>query len=174
MASSGYTINRRRMFVLLLSCSAAITSSWPSPQTGSVSASALQKVPTSITVSSAVLRLQAEAWRDFMPIARMATDPPGAPDGGRPMMVIFQLVHSGARPIRPVHARTVWLIQGDSVWESSVIEQSNDALDDVRMTVRGGPFWSPRSRLDVVVRFADDQGRTFDLAVRDQLVQASS
>lgn len=167
-------ITRRRLLTLAISCSAASTPSWPSSTTTSVSVSELRKVPTSVSVSSAVLRLQAEAWRDFMPTVRAAADPPGAADGGRPMAVFFQLIHSGPRPTRPLHARTLWVLHGDSVWETSVIEQSGDALDDVRMWVRGGPYWSPHSHVDVIVRFADDQGKTFDLAARDQLIQASS
>jgi hypothetical protein len=166
-------ISRRRMLVIALACSATATQGWSSPKT-SVSVLDLRKVPTSISVGSAVLQLQAEIWRDFMPIARMDTDPPGAADGGRPMMVSFQLIHhSGPRPAKPLHARTVWVLQGDSVWKTSVVEQSGDALDDVRMTVRGGPYWAPRSYVDVIVRFADDQGKTIDLAARKQEIHAS-
>ena len=172
---STFAITRRRVvIVLVLSCWVVVATSWSIAHTLSVSVSTLRNVPTSITVSSVVLQLQAEAWRDFMPISRTATDPPGAPDGGRPMMVSFQLTHHGQRPSRPLHARTVWLVQGNSVWEWSTIEQSSEALDGLRMRVRGGPYWSPRSYLDVVVRFADDQGKTFDLAVHNQLLQAIS
>ena len=167
-------ITRRRLLAIAISCSATMTSSFPSPAATSVSVSELRKVPASVSVSSAVLRLQAEAWRDFMPRARTPTDPPGAPDGGRPMAVFFQLIHAGPRPTQPLHARTVWVLQGDSVWETSAIQQSGDALDDVKMWVGGGPYWSPRSHVDVIVRFTDDQGKTFDLAARDQLIQASS
>jgi hypothetical protein len=171
----GKTISRRRMFVIAFACSATFTQVWSSPKASSVSVMDLRKAPTSISVGSTILQLQAEAWRDFMPIARMDTDPLGAADGGRPMMVFFQLIHrSGPRPSKPLHARTVWVLQGDSVWETSVIEQSGDALDDVRMSVRDGPYWAPRSYVDVVVRFADDQGKTIDLAVRHQGIHASS
>jgi hypothetical protein len=171
----GKTDSRRRMLVIALACSATGTPVWSSPEASSASVMDLQKVPTSISVGSTVLQLQAEAWRDFMPIARMDRDAPGAADGGRPMMVSFQLIrHSGPRPAKPLHARTVWVLQGDSVWKTSVIEQSADALDDVRMTVRGGPYWAPWSHVDVVVRFADDHGQTMDLAVRNQEIHASS
>jgi hypothetical protein len=164
-----FNISRRHLLILAVSCP-AITPTWSNPTTPSFSISGLRTVPTSISFSSAVLQLQAEAWRDFMPIVRMPTDPT---NGGRPMLVFFQIIHSGPRPSQPLHARTVWLLQGDSIWQSSEIEQSADAQDNVKMMVRGGPYWSPRSHFDVVVRFVDDHGKTFDLAVRDQLVKVS-
>jgi hypothetical protein len=168
-----FTISRRRLLILAASYP-AISPTWSSPTTPSLSVSELRKVPTSISFSSAVLQLQAEAWRDFMPIVGMPTDPQTSPDGGRPMMVLFQVLHTGPRPSQPLHARTVWLLKGDSIWQSSEIEQSADALDNVKMMVRGGPYWTPRSHFDVVVRFGDDHGKTFDLAARDQLVQVAS
>ena len=88
-----------------------------------------------------------EAWRDFMPVCMMGTARQCAPDGGRPMMVVFNLIfRSGTRPRTPLHAQKVWVVQGKSVWETTNIEQPGDALDDVRMTVRGGPNWTHHDR----------------------------
>ena len=172
----GKTVSRRRILAIALACSASVTPGWHSAKASSTSTIIdLRKVPTSISVGSTVLQLQAEAWRDFMPMARMDTDPPGAADGGRPMTVSLQLIrHSGPRLARPLRARTVWVLQGDSVWETSVIAQSDDARGEVRIMVRDGPYWAPRSHVDVVVRFADNQGQTMDIAVRNQEIQVSS
>lgn len=84
-------------------------------------------------------------------------------------MVVFNLIwRSGTRrPSPPFHAQKVWVVQGRSVWETSDIEQSGDALDGERMTVRGGPNWTPRSLVDVIVRLVDDQGKTIDIAIRN-------
>ena len=169
-----YAITCRQMFALVIACSATITAAWSSTDVRPLTVSELRKVPTSITVSSGVLRLQAEAWRNFMPIVGKHADPAVSPDGGGPMMVFFQLICSGPRPSKQLHARTVWLLQGDSKWESSNIEQAADALDDFKMTVHGGPYWSQRSHFDIVVRFSDDDGKIFDLALRDSLIQAAS
>jgi len=171
-----FTVSRQcRLLIFVLACSAIIAPSWSSPpQSVSVSPSTLRRVPASVAISSGVLQLQAEAWRDFMPVCMMGTARQCAPDGGRPMMVVFNLIfRSGTRPRTPLHAQKVWVVQGKSVWETTNIEQPGDALDDVRMTVRGGPNWTPRSLIDVIVRFVDDQGRTIDIAVRKQPIRAS-
>lgn len=164
-----------RLLLCVLVCSANIASSWSRPpQSVSVSLSTLRRVPTSVYISSAVLELEAEAWRDFMPARMLDTEPQGASDGGRPMMVAFNLrCRGGTWPSARLHAQKVWVLQGKSVWETSDVEPLGDAIEGVRMTVRGGPNWKPRSLVDVIVRFVDDQGKTIDIAIRKQPIRAS-
>jgi hypothetical protein len=168
-----YARPQRLRFVFVLVSLAITATAWSNPHHDtSESLARLRKVPTKVTLSSAVLELHAEVWRDFMP--GMVDEPGRAPDGGRPMLVTFNLIwRTKARPKTSLHAQKVWLVHDTSVWETTDIDQTSHALDDGSIDVRGGPNWAPRSLIDVIVRFADDQGKTFDIAVRKQPISAS-
>ena len=90
------------------------------------------------------------------------------------MIAIVTLTEEHGMPVPPtLHAEKIWILQGESVWETSTIEERrNDTRCD--FVVRNGPKWQPRSAVDVIVRLKDGNGRSFLLAMPNQAIGAVS
>jgi hypothetical protein len=90
------------------------------------------------------------------------------------MIATITLTDDHGLPVPPtLHAEKIWILQGESVWETNTIEESrNDTRCD--FVVRNGPKWQPGSSVDVIVRLTDGNGRRFLLAIRQQTIRAVS
>jgi hypothetical protein len=131
-----------------------------------------------LSLGNSVLRLQAYIWRDFMPMA-LPEDPVEAKAAvarARGMIASIKLVDINGNPLPPkLHAVSVWIVQGDQVWQTNSIEErcddSNQSTCDV--IVRKGPQWQPRTYVDLVVEFKGEKGKSFLLALRHQIIKAT-
>jgi hypothetical protein len=123
----------------------------------------IRDAPESIKINNAVLRLNANLWRDFMPTI-CAAEP------CRPMLGRLRVAAESRKSISlALHADKVWLIQGAQVWESYAIAQRTDD-SALEFEIRDGPGLEPGSRVDVVVRLFDNNGKIYWLAVHRQSV----
>ncbi len=144
----------------------------------SLSAADLLDAKESITIGSSKLRLTAEIWRDFMPMA-LADDSAAARAAlaaTRGMMIGVKVIDEGGKSLpKSLHAEVVYVVQGDRIWQSSAIEQrrneSNPSVLDLE--IRKGPQWEPRSFVDIFVRIKDGNGAPFLLVVHHQIINVA-
>jgi hypothetical protein len=131
-------------------------------------ASELLAAPTAITVGARSLVLEPYVYRDFMP---------GGPAGGSPMIAGLRIrATDGAALPRTLRADSVWVIAAPHVWSALAGEHrfSDSAPFTYESVARGGPTWTPGTRIDVVVRVRDGGGGSPRLLrAADQVVQAT-
>ncbi len=116
----------------------------------------LRATPTSATIGGQPFVLQAELWRDFMPMVG------GGPDG-QPLAVVIRLPDQ----LATVRVEHIWVIFGDQLWDADT-EQVPGTQDWV---ARGGPRWGPGVRVDVVARLREAGGREIVIRAPDRLIQ---
>jgi hypothetical protein len=77
---------------------------------------------------------------------------------------------AGKTPLRGLSVLNVWLVKKDKIWTSHKVEVAKRKEDDpfVKVTARGPSLWLPKMKVDVVVQFKDDAGKTHLLRARDQ------
>jgi hypothetical protein len=137
--------------------------------------SGVRNAPESLNDGNSVFRLQAYIYRNFAPLATSQDDAGlAAREKHTSMIAIVTLMDEHGMPMPPtLHAEKIWVLQGESVWETSTIEERrNDTRCD--FVVRDGPKWQPRSAVDVIVRLQDGNGKSFLLAIRHQAIGAVS
>lgn len=113
----------------------------------------VREAPAVASVATRTLRLEAFAWRDFMP-------GPELPRDGRPLIVSVRLLaqDGGALPAGIV-PETVWVVRGERAWQAAAAEVR--PAPDARATevvVRDGPKWGPDEVVDVVLVLRDATG----------------
>jgi|ERR1043165_7619722 hypothetical protein len=148
-------------------------------QNPSVSLKDLRKAPTQVVLDNKTLQLSAYPWRDFMPGA-------WGPDGS-PLMVVLKITSTDAQPLpnglRLDHA---WVLFGEESWEVSELrgrlgprnEDQDSSINcstkpKCEVTLRNGPKWGPRVRVDVVVHLTDSAGKEYFLQAPNQYVVRS-
>jgi hypothetical protein len=113
----------------------------------------LRDAPATATVDARAVRIEAYAWRDFMP-------GPDTPRDGQPLIVSARVMagDGGVLPAGLV-PETVWVVRGDRAWRAAATEvrPSPDARS-IEVVVRDGPKWGPDAVVDVVVAFRDGAG----------------
>jgi hypothetical protein len=137
--------------------------------------SGVRDAPVSLSVGGLVFRLHAYIYRNFMPLATSQDDAGLAAQEKRSAMTAtITLADDHGLPVPPtLHAEKIWILQGESVWETNAIEERrNDTRCD--FVVRNGPKWQPGSSVDVIVRLTDGSSRRFLLAIRQQAIRAVS
>jgi hypothetical protein len=137
----------------------------------------LRDAPERLIVGELVLRLQAYVYRDFMPLATSHDAAGLAARANHTSMIagVTLTDEHGALLPATLHAKTIWILQGESVWETSTIEERRNGSNapSCEFVVRSGPKWQPGSAVDVVIRLTDGNGRTFLLAIRHQVIDAA-
>ena len=96
------------------------------------------EVPDHIVVDGQELRLQAFAWRDFMPQI-------GGDGSGSPLMLTPSLVDRAGKPVAGVTFAEIVAICDGKEWR---------AVPDSGGTARGGPKWPTGSSLAVQARYS--------------------
>ena len=158
---------RQLLFVLV--CLAAISSVWAqeqkpaaatAPDSGkSPTAKELRAAPEAITIGDRKLVLQADLWRDFMPIS---------PPDGKPLIAVLKLkTTDAARFPEGVAVESVWIVNGEEVWSAAAkeVRKPNDDVSEgpgpstMEICVRNGPKWGPGIKVDVVIGVKDAQGQ---------------
>lgn len=114
-------------------------------------------------VAGATLRVDAEAWRSFQPVA--------APRGDSLIVVIR--VHSTG-PLDPdVRIDSVMLRRGASIWNGSAREEQprDNAASRAEFVIRHGPDWAPGDSVDLVATLRVPGGTLVRLRAPSLVIQ---
>jgi hypothetical protein len=127
--------------------------------------SLIKVAPENVQFGDSVLRLKAEVWRNLMPLL-------GASPDGRPMVASLVVVVDDGPPVA-LHVDAIWILQGDSIWQSHDVEEgATDARGATNeYVVRDGPKLKPGTYVDIVVKIADLKGNHYFLSARHQSVK---
>lgn len=124
----------------------------------------LQAAPDTVQVEGQQLYLETFVWRDFMPIS---------PPDGKPLVAVMYITSvDSARLPATISADAVWIVYGDQVWKSWIVDAANSVANGYRLAkiAREGPKWGPGVRVDVIVRVLDAGGHGHLLQAPDQLI----
>jgi hypothetical protein len=127
----------------------------------------LAAAPTRVVFAGTSLVLDAELWRDFMPVT---------PPDGRPLIAVLRVrTEDGSRVPAAVGADTVWLLSGGDTWSTTPREEQSrdDTAPAYELVARDGPKWAPGTAVDVVVRLHDRAGRQALLRVANSPIKAT-
>jgi hypothetical protein len=148
-------------------------SDWARPDAGATAVapevlSRIREAPEAVQFGDSVLRLQANVWRNFMPLA-------GAMPDGRPMIASLVVIVENGPPVA-LHVDAIWILQGDLIWQSHDIETGTTDLRGTtnEYVVRDGPRLKLRSYVDIVVSISDLKGNNYFLSARHQSINAVS
>jgi len=95
-----------------------------------------------VVVEGCALRLEAELWRDFQPVA---------PPDGQPMMAVVRLAaEDGASLPAGVSVTRVWFASEGKQWTPKPAAGATGN----ELHFAGGPKWGPGTTADVVVELA--------------------
>jgi hypothetical protein len=148
-------------------------SGWAKPGAGAAAVapevlSHIRAAPEAVKFGDSVLRLHANVWRNFMPLAGAAPD-------GRPMIASLVVFVENGPPVA-LHVDAIWILQGDLIWQSHDIEAgTTDSRGSANeYVVRDGPRLKPHSYVDIVVSISDLKGNNYILSARHQSINAVS
>jgi hypothetical protein len=116
----------------------------------------LRRAPLAVTVDGTSVALQASLWRNLMP---------SVPPAGSPLLVTVRL----STAVTGASIDRMWVLLGDETWETTP-ERLGGASE---WTARGGPQWTPGSRVDVIARLRAMDGRAQLVRAADQVVEAA-
>ena len=127
---------------------ADVASEWPP---SSVPRDVLLAVPEQVDIDGRSYVLEAELWRDYMPVS---------PPDGRPLAAV---VYVGATDLQDadhgLDVDRVYVVYGEDAREAPVADQ--DVLQPppyrIRRIAQGGPKWPTESFVDVIVRVRSPQ-----------------
>lgn len=98
----------------------------------------LSSAPASAEVDGRALRIEADLWRDFQPVA---------PPDGQPLRAVVRVVAAdGQSPPDDVTIERLWVLKGDERWAPAVQTEGHTAH------AADGPKWGPGIEVDVVAR----------------------
>jgi hypothetical protein len=125
----------------------------------------LRDAPVVAALDGVAVRLEAFAWRDFMP--------PAPPDGKRLIVVVRIKSTNGAVIPATLTVDGLWLVNGEVAWATSVREEQprGPDLSVFEAVARDGPKWGPGLTVDVVVRLRGASGQRTLVQVRGQVIQ---
>lgn len=125
----------------------------------------LRDAPVVASLEGVAVRLEAFAWRDFMP--------PSPPDGK--LLIVVMRVKSMNGAVIPATLKVdgLWVVNGDVAWATSVREEQPRGPDFsvFEAVARDGPKWGPGVTIDVVVRLRGASGQRTLVQVRGQVIQ---
>lgn len=127
----------------------------------------LQAAPDTVVIAGQKMVLQTYLWRDFMP---------NSPPDGKPLNAsIFVIPADGLAIKTNFDADKIWVVFRKQVWSATLQGVGNNlppaGLSRLEKTVGGGPKWQPGSRVTVVVRLIDPNGKTLLLKSVDQVIK---
>ena len=102
-----------------------------------------RSAPSRLVVNGRIVSVEAELWRDFMPIS---------PPEGSPLAAVVYLSAPAGEP--PAAGELyIWAIRGNEIWRSVM---TFSYVDGTRSNARvyqsgGGPRWEPGTTVDVVI-----------------------
>lgn len=158
-------MSRTWMFVALVallgasSCDRAPTAPAPVP-----TPLAVLTAPATLTAGTVTLRLEASAWRDFMPMS---------PSGGSRLNLVVRLRTSSGEPLPDgIAVSTAWVVQESMAWVVEPVPTGAPwGPDVVELKAIGGPRWGPGVPVDVVVRVTGLDGGAKLIATRQVLIE---
>ena len=116
----------------------------------------LRRAPLTVTVDGASVALQASLWRNLMP---------SVPPSGSPLLATIRL----SAPVASANIDRLWVLLGEETWD--VAPERLAGTSD--WMARGGPQWTPGSRVDVVARLRAADGRVQLVRAADQVIEAA-
>jgi hypothetical protein len=130
----------------------------------------LLAAPQTVTIQGITFALEAELWRDFMPIS---------PPEGKPLAALVMVTAAGTGEFPPsLLVDRLWVIHGQEVWET---EFSGEKIpldpahrNQLKKMARGGPKWGPGIEVDVVVRIVDSSKNTTFLRVSNIMIKKTT
>ena len=159
-------VHRSIVLITLFVTATACARNTPTEPGEPGSPSELRSTPTTISTDGRTLRLDAELWRDFMPVS---------PPNGKPLTVIARVTALGGAPVPPtVRATEIVVVQGEEVWRTAAREERSRAetAPAYEIVGRDGPKWSPGTRVDVIV-VVTNGSRTWHLRAPSQVIAAT-
>jgi hypothetical protein len=125
---------------------------------------AVGTAPVTLTAGTLTLRLEASAWRDFMPMS---------PSGGSTMSLVVRLRTTSGAPLPDgVTVTTAWVVYEGKAWVSELTPTGAPwGPDVVELKATGGPRWGPDVPVDVAVRVNGLEGGPKLIATRQVLVE---
>lgn len=137
----------------------------------SVPVEQLLAAPEEVGVAGQHYVLETSLYRDFMP---------PAPADGWPMRAFVWLTEADSLEIpSTIDMNTLWVIRdGQEVWQTGFRDDYQPSLPppphQLKKSAEGGPKWTPRIFVDVVVRIVDGEGNVYLLRAAEQLVERSA
>lgn len=126
----------------------------------------LLSAPEQIKINGREYVLQTELSRNFMPWA--------TPPGGGPLIGAITVIALDSLPIPSKQDAThIWIINGDDLWDSGLINRSIPYGYEYEMKKRiedPGPKWDTGIYVDVVVEVLGDDGTAYLLMADSQVV----
>jgi len=116
----------------------------------------LRRAPLTVTIDGTGVGLQTSLWRNLMP---------SVPPSGSPLLATIRL--SGA--VTSARIDYLWVLFGDETW--AVTPERLAGTSD--WIARGGPQWTPGSRVDVVARVRTNDRRAQLVRAADQVIEAA-
>ena len=127
--------------------------------------SEIRAAPETLILGNATLRMEAYAWRNFMPMAGVKAD-------SRPLSASIKLIVARG-PMVPHRVTGVWILQDESIWQLYDMDlPGNSTANPYEIVVRDGPRLAPHSYIDIVVRIGDAKSGAHFLSVRRQVINA--
>jgi hypothetical protein len=116
----------------------------------------LRRAPLTVTVDGTSVALQASLWRNLMP---------SVPPASSPLLATIRL----SATVTNASIDRMWVLLGDETWETTPERLGGTS----EWSARGGPQWTPGSRVDVVARVRSMDGRAQLVRAADQIVEAA-
>jgi hypothetical protein len=125
---------------------------------------AVTTAPVTLTTGNLTLRLEATAWRDFMPVS---------PSGGSPLNVIVRLRTTSGEPLPDgIAVGTAWVVYESRAWVTEPVPTGAPwGPDVVELMATNGPRWGPDVAIDVAVKVTGLEGGAKLIAARQVLVE---
>lgn len=125
---------------------------------------AIATAPITLTAGSVTLRLEAVAWRDFMPMS---------PSGGSMLFLIVRLRTASGEPLPDgIGVSTAWVVNGSMAWVTGPAPTGAPwGPDVIELMATGGPRWGPDVPVDVAVKVTGLEGGAKLIATRQVMVE---
>lgn len=125
---------------------------------------AVATAPVTLTAGTVTLRLEASAWRDFMPVS---------PSGGSMLNLVVRLRTTSGAPLPDgIGVSTAWVVNGSVAWVTGPAPTGAPwGSDVIELKATGGPRWGPDVPVDVVVKVTGLDGGVKLIAVRQVMVE---
>jgi len=126
----------------------------------------LEKAADTLMIHEVKLAIETYLWRDFMP---------QSPPDGKPLRAAVSVIPINKEFLpEGIDADKLWIINGQEVWSAtlkSVRENiSTENLTKLEKMAHDGPKWGPGISVTVVIQIIDQQGNSYLLKAKDQLI----
>jgi len=157
---------RRNLIIVILAVFVLISGCEYLKAGTKVSIDELLSAPEEIEIANRRYVLEADLWRDFMPIS---------PPDGKPLISQIWVTATDLLEFpQSIDADRIWVVNGRDVWEAGFSDEERPQYlsrkHQLNKVARKGPKWGPGIKVDVVVRVIDGKNNTYLIRSSDRSI----